>query len=1439
MNALKINISLICCMIATMAFYELQAQPDHNVTILNDPAPGYLLFDWGANHSFNLIDNYGYNVNKHTSSNGLNAYFYKVLDNGVITAYTTNKYYLYNYDMHLLDSIIVPAPLNLDFHDIINLRNGNYLVLCTKEIVTDLSKYLDGGLEESIVVHNVLLEVDTKGNIYWTWSTENNVSVTDATETVVLDKAYIDLVHMNSIFECNDGDILVSMRHLDEIAKINKATGNFAWRLGGSRCINNQFTFINDNVDGFYGFSHQHAATILANGNLLLYDNGNLKPNAYSRAVEYSINQANKTATKVWEYRSNPDIFMAALGSAYRLSNGNTLINWGKDKITEVKPDKSVAMEITYNSYNVYNARKVTSLSIYSSVNINSNGAYNFNSTPSNTGVTLQVTGIASPLKVHVQKHSYIHDNYSFTDSSFSEIIPLRWVITKDGQSNITGKIRFNTTTINGLKDPKKVTVYKRDKESIGSFFPLNTTYNESTKEIIADFNSLGEFIIVSNLLVKPELLTPCNNDLVQLSGKLTWSTQKGAQKYQIQIDSNVKFSNPSVNAIAVNGTYQYSSLLPRTKFNWRVRALNLKDTTEWSNVFTFTTVNAPIVLSYPENNQQGVMLSDNLKWNKQKNSDSYKLEIATDQNFNDIAVSVVIHELNHYPISKLSNEQKYFWRVAVVENNDSFLWSEVRNFVTTFKAPILSKPENHASVNSNYVNFEWSSLKQVDAYKLEIAYDSLFNQTAYLQSEFSHSIVKNIELNHDTKYFWRVQSRIGEIFSDWSDVFSFNTALNTPIQLFPENAQLNLDTKVEFKWVNNESSYKYRLQLSNKPDFANLFIDSLIDNSDNITISGLAFNTSYYWRIRAITNTNSSNWSTVSRFRIKLTSPKLTSPRNGRTDFSLYSSLKWELSNSKLNYRLQIANDETFENSIIDTVTGSNEYYISALIPMTKYYWRVCAFNDSLISNWSEIRHFVTDDAYGLEAPELLSPLDGSDTYTDGYLVWQDYGDGALYHLQISHNKEFTDIVIDTLELAEDGFRLYSLEHSQVYFWRVRLYSKFAHSDWSEIFSFTTIDQDGIIQLQNPRDYELDVSFDVIFRWEKIAAASFYEFQMSKKPDFKETLINISDIQTNSYKVSDLAASKIYYWRVRFINGNEKSKWSQIWSFVTKSFTSLPVPELIEPEANATSINVVTRFTWDNVEKASHYKFILGKDPNFQKVILKHSYLQYNELHCCELDYNTTYYWKVAAYNDSSYSSWCQVQSFTTELQKPTISYPSCSDTLINPNITIKWSSHNPEYKSHLQIARDSEFVIIEHDIDDISGDEYVCNLTHNSEYFLRVKSYNSGNSSRWSKPLHIRTLDIESSIHYIRLSNAKIFNHPNPCEHFTIFALDLDIASNVILQIYNLNGVKITTLLNQHIDVGIYKFTWDTDSVESGIYYYKLITDNENKTGIISIIK
>jgi hypothetical protein len=112
------------------------------------------------------------------------------------------------------------------------------------------------------------------------------------------------------------------------------------WRLGGK---NDYFTWVNDDDR----ISYQHDIRSLPNGHYTIFDNGNFHNPHYSRVLELELNTASWTATKVWEFRDSPDRSSWGEGSARRLPNGNTLINWtdGEHPFTEVRPNGEKAFE--------------------------------------------------------------------------------------------------------------------------------------------------------------------------------------------------------------------------------------------------------------------------------------------------------------------------------------------------------------------------------------------------------------------------------------------------------------------------------------------------------------------------------------------------------------------------------------------------------------------------------------------------------------------------------------------------------------------------------------------------------------------------------------------------------------------------------------------------------------------------------------------------------------------------------------------------------------------------------------------------------------------------------------------------------------------------------------------------------------------------------------
>ena len=271
----------------------------------------------------------------------------------------STPYFDYEYDeLDIPGNLLrrwLTATYSTDPHDfrLTSQRTGVLLGLDYRTM--DLSAY--GGSSTAQVAGNVLQEVDTAGQVLFQWNAFDHFSITDVDPSISLTSSFVDWTHGNAIEIDQDGNYLVSFRHFSEITKIHSRTGQVVWRLGGLR---NEFQFIRDSLM----FSFQHGIRRLANGNYILFDNGNTHNPPFSRAVEYSLDQSAKTATLVWSYRPNPDIFSFALGFAQRLADGNTLTTFGVlGTVHEVTPLGQLAWKLTLPPGDwIYRAYRIRSL---------------------------------------------------------------------------------------------------------------------------------------------------------------------------------------------------------------------------------------------------------------------------------------------------------------------------------------------------------------------------------------------------------------------------------------------------------------------------------------------------------------------------------------------------------------------------------------------------------------------------------------------------------------------------------------------------------------------------------------------------------------------------------------------------------------------------------------------------------------------------------------------------------------------------------------------------------------------------------------------------------------------------------------------------------------------------------------------------------------------
>ena len=257
--------------------------------------------------------------------------------------YGTN--YVLDDSYTIVDSWTIDNGLGADEHDFLLLDNGNAIQMAYVTIPFDLSPY--GGPVNGELIDIVIQEQDANKNVVFEWHGIDHMPIEDSQIDLTTDR--VDYLHTNSIEVDVDGNLLLSQRHFSEITKINRQTGEIIWRMGGE---SNQFTFTND-----IGFSFQHDVRQLENGNITMFDNGNLHSPPHSRAIEYEVDETNMTVTRVWQYPEDQSQFSPFMANVQRLSNGNTLIGWGSiPKVTEVLSDRTVVFEavteaVTYRAF--------------------------------------------------------------------------------------------------------------------------------------------------------------------------------------------------------------------------------------------------------------------------------------------------------------------------------------------------------------------------------------------------------------------------------------------------------------------------------------------------------------------------------------------------------------------------------------------------------------------------------------------------------------------------------------------------------------------------------------------------------------------------------------------------------------------------------------------------------------------------------------------------------------------------------------------------------------------------------------------------------------------------------------------------------------------------------------------------------------------------------
>lgn len=228
-------------------------------------------------------------------------------------------------------------------------------------------------------------------------------------------------------------------------------------------------------------------------------------------------------------------------------------------------------------------------------------------------------------------------------------------------------------------------------------------------------------------------------------------------------------------------------------------------------------------------------------------------------------------------------------------------------------------------------------------------------------------------------------------------------------------------------------------------------------------------------------------------------------------------------------------------------------------------------------------------------------------------------------------------------------------------------------------------------------------------------------------------------------------------------------------------------------------------------------------------------------------LTINTKYYYRVYAFNDNTVSDYSNIDSIIATGDTSFIPARPTDLTVVNVtmnSVTINWVDNSNNELGFI-IARKKPGDIAFEYIDTVQTDVLTyqeVGLNADNVYFYKVCAFNDVGISDFSNTVSATTKSNTGLTNHT-VSQAEGYflsdNFPNPFNPSTTIKFGIPVNSFVILKIYNSIGKEVETILNNRLLSGIYSFKWNASGYSSGVYFYKLETNQFSNVKKMILIK
>lgn len=666
-----------------------------------------------------------------------------------------------------------------------------------------------------------------------------------------------------------------------------------------------------------------------------------------------------------------------------------------------------------------------------------------------------------------------------------------------------------------------------------------------------------------------------------------------------------------------------------------------------------------------------------------------------------------------------------------------------------------------------------------------------------------------------------------------------------------PLNNALDIPTPSTMVWDTTAGSTSYRLQVATDAGFGSpAYNDSTLTLTTK-QVTGLLNTQKYYWRVRGKNTNGVGAYSDTYNFTTAIAAPAVPSPvqpADNAVDLDPALTIKWSKPATAATYRLQVCTDTSFTAGLVynDSTLTDTAKTMTGLLNLTKYYWRVNAKNAGGTSVYSTLRNFTTISAVPV-APTLITPPNGSvNQQVTLNLRWYKSNFATTYRLQVGTDPSFAGgFVVNDSTLTDTVKSVAGLVNSTLYYWRVNAKNVAGTSTYSTVWSFTTIVANpNIPSLVSPLDGAVDQDLNVKFVWRKPAGATSYRLQVASDSTFATgVVVNDSTVTDSTKTAGTFVYNQKYFWRVNAKNIGGTGPYSTVWSF--RTYDADPsIPRQIAPANNITGLDTAVTVIWTRPAGTTSFHLQVATDSNFVSGFVVNDATQSDTIRVVRgLNFLTKYYWRVNADAVGGTSPYSPRRAFSTGIPLPTVPVPvsplvgfsTSADT-----VKLVWRKSGPlvdVYQADISIdSTFTVFVVSDNAITDTT--KIFRSLIRGQYYFWRVRSHNAGGWSAFTPVVKISVTDVTAQVS-LPTEFALSQNFPNPFNPSTQIELALPKESRVTLEIYNLLGQRVASLVNETMTAGYHLVTFDAAALPSGLYLYRMVAGEASFVKKMMLVK